>query len=463
MFRAETRKLLRRIFEAVRATVAAIRQQVCAVALQSERTLMLGAPSCWQWRPQARQALCWPSTTVDVLTSLVAQPHDCWADSGLRIGAHCFSDYPVTETVAMGPNQWEPIWLRLASRTYNPLRIEYPAAGLVPHLLLGTVGKWFGTPQLGLVVVLAILIAAVSAPAVWAARCARGLERIVVFLACGAAAVPAWVAIDRGNLVGLIAPIALVFLVALRRRRWGIVAIAVVLAALVEPQFAILFVVVFAVRQLRRGGAAVAGVPGATAGIQYSWMAGEPRAEQVLRRRACVAIPPVVVLGHGDARVLVDFHRVTVPRDIGSKLAQIVVHKRFGAFERYGQAILLWPRPVRPCQSICSPPLRQQSPSIGGNRLAVWAPTVANSFSVCPMGSGMSKRWCAAKGGRRAARSVMVRAFNSDVNSDASPSEGSVQLMWSQFQDSVAVESRHGENEISVCGNLPGELAGGEL
>jgi hypothetical protein len=44
------------------------------------------------------------------------------------------------------------------------------------------------------------------------------------------------------------------------RRRWGLVALGVVLAALVKPQYAILVVVLFAARRWRLGGAAVAGV-----------------------------------------------------------------------------------------------------------------------------------------------------------------------------------------------------------
>src|SRR5262249_22599064 len=88
---------------------------------------------------------------------------------------------------------------------------------------------------------------------------ARGLERLVVFVALGAAAIPAWMTIDRGNSVGFVVPIALVFLVALCRRRWGLVAIMVVLAALVKPQFAVLAVALFAARQWRLGGLAVAG------------------------------------------------------------------------------------------------------------------------------------------------------------------------------------------------------------
>ena len=66
--------------------------------------------------------------------------------------------------------------------------------------------------------------------------------------------------VDRGNSTGFVVPIALVFLVALCRRRWGLVAVMVVLAALVNPQFAVLAVVLFAARQWRLGGLAVAGV-----------------------------------------------------------------------------------------------------------------------------------------------------------------------------------------------------------
>ena len=82
----------------------------------------------------------------------------------------------------------------------------------------------------------------------------------MVFVALGAAAIPAWAVIDRGNSTGFVVPIALVFLVALRRRRWGLVTITVVLAALVKPQFAVLAVALLAVRQWRLGGLALAGV-----------------------------------------------------------------------------------------------------------------------------------------------------------------------------------------------------------
>ena len=79
-------------------------------------------------------------------------------------------------------------------------------------------------------------------------------------MALGAAAIPAWAVIDRGNSVGFVAPIALVFLVALCRRRWGLVTIMVILAALLKPPFAVLAVALLAARQWRWAALAVAGM-----------------------------------------------------------------------------------------------------------------------------------------------------------------------------------------------------------
>jgi len=74
----------------------------------------------------------------------------------------------------------------------------------------------------------------------------------VVFVACGALESPAWMDVDRCNTTGFVVPVALGFLV------W--VAITVVLAAPVKPQFAVLGVALFAARQWRLGGIAVIGV-----------------------------------------------------------------------------------------------------------------------------------------------------------------------------------------------------------
>ena len=198
--------------------------------------------------------------SVDVFSSLVFPPEDCWRDWGMNIGRHCFSDYAAVVDAGMRPNAWAPYPISPAWGTHQESWILYPPAAMMPHMLFGLLGKWLGAPRLGLIGYLLALTIAVLSPAVWAARGARGLERVALFVALGAVAIPAWAVIDRGNSVGFVVPIALVFLVALRRRRWGLVAVTVVLAALVKPQFAVLTVALFAARKWRLGSLAVGGV-----------------------------------------------------------------------------------------------------------------------------------------------------------------------------------------------------------
>ena len=247
--------------ELLRGAVTAIRQQLSAVADQSERTLLLGTILLASTVSAATGFVLARYYGIDVLSSLLANPaEDCWLDWGTQVGRHCFGDYPWSLGVGMRPNPWEPYALFLPWNNYQADQNDYLAAGMVPQLLFGVPAKWLGMPRLGLIGYLLALTVAVLTPAVWAARGARGLERVVVFVVLGAAAIPAWAVIDRGNSAGFVAPIALVFLVALRRQRWGLVAITVVLAALVKPQFAILALALFAARQWRLGGVAVGAV-----------------------------------------------------------------------------------------------------------------------------------------------------------------------------------------------------------
>jgi hypothetical protein len=243
----------------LRGAVSPIRERFAAVAGQSERTILLGTILLASTVSLATGFVLWQYCLVDVPTSLIVfLPDDCYLDWPTKVGRHCFSDYSITVNIGMVPNPWEPYPLYLPPH-FEPTHFNYTAAGMVPHVIFGFLGKWLGAPRLGLFGYLLVLTIAVFAPAVWAGRGARGLERVVVFVACGAAAIPAWVVIDRGNSVGFLAPIGLVFLVALCRRRWGLVTIMVVLAALVKPQFAVLAVALFAARQWRLGGIAVAG------------------------------------------------------------------------------------------------------------------------------------------------------------------------------------------------------------
>ncbi|TDK95909.1 DUF2029 domain-containing protein [Mycobacterium paragordonae] len=245
--------------ELPRSVASAIRRQVAAVTGQSERSLLLGTVLLASAVSASTGFVLSQYYSVDILSSLLYAPYDCMADWGMKVGRHCFSDYAIPVSFGMRANPWEPYPLYLPP-DFKPLHNNYVAAGMLPLMVFGVIGNWLNTPMVGLLTYLVLLTVAVLSPAVWAARGARGVERIVVFVACGVAAIPAWMAVDRGNSVGFVVPVALVFLVALCRRRWGLVAVMVVLAALVKPHFAVIGVVLFAARQWRVGGITVAAV-----------------------------------------------------------------------------------------------------------------------------------------------------------------------------------------------------------
>ncbi|WP_082947559.1 glycosyltransferase 87 family protein [Mycobacterium sp. E2479] len=253
----------------VRGGVAAMRERRRALTCQSERTLMLGAILLVSAVSVGTGYILVQCASVDVLSSLLWIPQDCWLDWGMNIGRHCFGDYAMVVGAGMQPNPWA--YQQFLPPDYQPVQLEYPAAGWLPHMLFALPAKWLGVPRLGLISYLLALTVAVFSPALWAARGTRGLERVVVFVALGVAAVPAWAVIDRGNSAGFVVPIALVFLVALRRERWGVVALMVVLAAMVKPQFAALVVALLAARQWRWGGAAVVGVVVANLAAYLLW------------------------------------------------------------------------------------------------------------------------------------------------------------------------------------------------
>ncbi|WP_081287328.1 glycosyltransferase 87 family protein [Mycobacterium asiaticum] len=246
--------------EVSRDVFSATRNRFSVLASRSERTLCLDLVILASTVSVVTGFILAHYYSVDVLTSLIVfLPADCYADWGLNVGRHCFSDYAIVVDVGLRANPWNPSSLRIPP-DFQRAASNYPAAGMVPQVLFGLIGTWLGAPRIGLLGYLIAMTVAVLSPAVWAARGTNGAERILLFVACGFAAIPAWVVIDRGNAVGFVVPIALVFLIALCRERWGLAAVMVVLAALVKPQFAVLVVVLLAARQWRTGGIAVAGV-----------------------------------------------------------------------------------------------------------------------------------------------------------------------------------------------------------
>ncbi|OBJ02817.1 hypothetical protein A5660_21370 [Mycobacterium alsense] len=239
---------------------SAVRDRLSVLTGQSERTILLGTILLASAISAATGFVLVQYYSVDLITSLIVfLPEDCYMDWPTKVGRHCFSDYSIPMSFGMAPDPWAPYPLYLPPE-FKPTSSNYLPAGMVPQATFGLLGKWLGAPRLGLFGYLLALTIAVFSPAMWAGRGARGLERIVVFLACGVAAIPAWVVIDRGNVVGFVAPIALAYLVALCRRRWGLVAVMAILGALVKPQFAVLAVALFAARRWRLGGFAVGGI-----------------------------------------------------------------------------------------------------------------------------------------------------------------------------------------------------------
>ena len=270
---------VRRPLDVLQDTILAVRERLSALTGQSERTIMLGSVLLVSSVSAATGFVLTQYYSIDVLSSLVFVPDDCTFDWTINFGRHCFSDAVLTMDFGRRPNPWEPYPVPALSshlphlNGYVPaaVRSNYPAAGMVPHMTFWLLGQWLHAPRLGLFGYLLALTIAVMSPALWAARGARGLERVVVVVACGIAAIPAWMAVDRGNSAGFVVPIALVFLVALCRRRWGLVAIMVVLAAMVKPQFAVLGIALFVARQWRWGGVAVAGVVMSNAAAYLLW------------------------------------------------------------------------------------------------------------------------------------------------------------------------------------------------
>ncbi len=268
---------MNRLVGRLRGFVAASHVRLASLVAHSERTILLGLVLVASSISFVIGFVLAHYYSIDVLSSLlIFVPGDCYMDWPTRVGHHCFSDYSITVNIAMVANPWDPYPLYLPP-DFKPARFNYTAAGMLPHALFGLLGKWLNSPRLGMFAYLAVLTIAVFTPAIWAARGVKGLDRIVVFVVCALAAVPVWVVLDRGNSIGFIAPIGLVFLVSLCRERWALVAVMVVLAAMVKPQFVVLVVVIGAARQWRAGGLALAGVVLSNLGAYALWPRNFPR------------------------------------------------------------------------------------------------------------------------------------------------------------------------------------------
>lgn len=265
--------MMKRPPELLRDAVTAARERRKAVTSQSERNIMLSTILIASAISAATGYILTQCYSVDVLASLLYPAEDCWLDWP-RIGRHCFSDYSMIADGAIQPN---PSDFTIAlPPSYQPIAVGTWAPQRIPIALFALPAHWLGAPRLGLIGYLVALTISVLSPAIWASRGAQGLERIVVLVALGAMAIPAWATIDRGNSAGFMVPIALVFFVALRRQRWGLVAVMVILATMVKPQFVLLGVVFLAARQWRMGWLTLAGIAISNIGAFLLWPTGFP-------------------------------------------------------------------------------------------------------------------------------------------------------------------------------------------
>lgn len=265
---------MNRPLEVLRGANAATRERISTLTSQSERTLLLGSILLGSAVSAAIAYILIQCYAVDVVSTLLLAPQDCWIDWEMRIGRHCFSDYAMVVSSGVKPDPAN--YFISLPPDYRPTPMGTWAPARLPYSLFGSPAHWLGVPRLGLICYLLALTVSLISPAVWAARGAHGVERVTVFVALSAAAIPAWGAIDRGNSTGFVAPIALVFLLALARQRWRLVTIMVVLAVLLKPQFVVLGVVLLAARQWRWAGIGIVGVVTSNIGAFLLWPKGFP-------------------------------------------------------------------------------------------------------------------------------------------------------------------------------------------
>lgn len=124
--------------------MTASRERLWAIGSQSERTLMLGTILLASVISAATAYALSQWYAVDVFSTLLVVPGDCWLDWGMNIGRHCFSDYAMVAAAGIQPNPAD--YLISLPADYQPTAVaawappayrmrfsDYPAIGWVRH------------------------------------------------------------------------------------------------------------------------------------------------------------------------------------------------------------------------------------------------------------------------------------------------------------------------------------------
>lgn len=171
-------------------------------------------------------------------TSVLSFPvTDGWCDSAKEgVGAHCFGDYGFPVSRGGQPNVYTPG--NMAAATTPLMAAAFEVFRFIPY-------------RAGVLLYSLILIVAVLFVAWWGAARLSTVERASAIFTTGLGCLGAIMALDRGNHIALIAPLALVYILSIDKRAWPLASVALGVIASVKFWGILLVVGLLARRQYR--------------------------------------------------------------------------------------------------------------------------------------------------------------------------------------------------------------------
>jgi hypothetical protein len=176
---------------------------------------------------------------IEILPSLSFPASDGHCiPSSQGVGSHCFGDYYYPLNIAKQQSPWHG---------YNP----YPAAPMSIFKIFVWLENLTNSSRFGLATYLFLNILAIATPAIWISRSMGLRYGATIFVLSGPFSYAGMIALDRGNLVGLIPPLLLLFLVGLKNNNFNYAHFGVIGSAIIKPQFAVLALVFILISEYR--------------------------------------------------------------------------------------------------------------------------------------------------------------------------------------------------------------------
>ncbi len=170
---------------------------------------------------------------VDWPGQLIYKGTDQWCDPATQgVGIHCFGDF----SDIYSRDFFSP-WTSVAAP------VAHPPFSLLIQSAFAAVGVITGIRQVGILLWLTVLGAAVLSPAIWASRHLPSPSKWLALLVLGTAATPTLSLLDRGNSAGLAVLPLLWFAISMLRGHPRQADIAVVVGSLLRPQLIVLALV----------------------------------------------------------------------------------------------------------------------------------------------------------------------------------------------------------------------------